>query len=325
MVETETLQFDNARTLQNLYANDFKLLQELEEKLAVKVTTRDGWLRVEGERPNIEKARKVFDQLEEARQHGVHIRRHEFQYALDSVADGSRQPLGQLAGHKVLTPPRRAPIIPRTEQQLDYVQAIQKFDIVFGIGPAGTGKTFLAMAMGVDALRKEQVKRIILTRPAVEAGEALGFLPGDLQEKIFPYLRPLYDALYDMVESEEIQRYMDRGVIEIAPLAYMRGRTLNHAFVILDEAQNTTTEQMFMFLTRLGADSKCVVTGDQTQIDLPRKKGSGLIEAMHALGTVPGIHFTRFSDRDVVRHPLVQSIIRAYRAYREEPTSTNQG
>ena len=325
MVETETLQFDNARTLQNLYANDFKLLQELEEKLAVKVTTRDGWLRVEGERPNIEKARKVFDQLEEARQHGVHIRRHEFQYALDSVADGSRQPLGHLAGHKVLTPPRRAPIIPRTEQQLDYVQAIQKFDIVFGIGPAGTGKTFLAMAMGVDALRKEQVKRIILTRPAVEAGEALGFLPGDLQEKIFPYLRPLYDALYDMVESEEIQRYMDRGVIEIAPLAYMRGRTLNHAFVILDEAQNTTTEQMFMFLTRLGADSKCVVTGDQTQIDLPRKKGSGLIEAMHALGTVPGIHFTRFSDRDVVRHPLVQSIIRAYKAYREEPTSTNQG
>jgi len=325
MVESETLQFDNARTLQNLYANDFKLLQTLEEKLAVKVTTRDGWLRVEGERPNIEKARRVFDQLEEARQHGVQIRRHEFQYALDSVTDGSRQPLGQLAGHKVLTPPRRAPIIPRTEQQLDYVQAIQKFDIVFGIGPAGTGKTFLAMAMGVDALRKEQVKRVILTRPAVEAGEALGFLPGDLQEKIFPYLRPLYDALYDMVESEEIQRYMDRGVIEIAPLAYMRGRTLNHAFVILDEAQNTTTEQMFMFLTRLGADSKCVVTGDQTQIDLPRKKASGLIEAMHALGTVPGIHFTRFSDRDVVRHPLVRSIIRAYKAYREEPTSTNQG
>jgi phosphate starvation-inducible protein PhoH and related proteins len=325
MVESETLQFDNARTLQNLYANDFKLLQALEEKLAVKVTTRDGWLRVEGERPNIEKTRRVFDQLEEARQHGVQIRRHEFQYALDSVTDGSRQPLGQLAGHKVLTPPRRAPIIPRTEQQLDYVQAIQKFDIVFGIGPAGTGKTYLAMAKGVDALRKEQVKRIILTRPAVEAGEALGFLPGDLQEKIFPYLRPLYDALYDMVESEEIQRYMDRGVIEIAPLAYMRGRTLNHAFVILDEAQNTTTEQMFMFLTRLGTDSKCVVTGDQTQIDLPRKHASGLIEAMHALGTVPGIHFTRFSDRDVVRHPLVRSIVRAYRAYREEPTSTNQG
>ena len=181
MVESETLQFDNARTLQNLYANDFKLLQTLEEKLAVKVTTRDGWLRVEGERPNIEKTRRVFHQLEEARQHGIQIRRHEFQYALDSVTEGSRQPLGQLAGHKVLTPARRAPITPKSEQQLNYVQAIQKFDIVFGIGPAGTGKTYLAMAMGVDALRKERVKRIILTRPAVEAGEALGFLPGDLQ------------------------------------------------------------------------------------------------------------------------------------------------
>jgi phosphate starvation-inducible PhoH-like protein len=325
MVESETLQFDNARTLQNLYANDFKLLQALEEKLAVKVTTRDGWLRVEGERPNIEKARRVFNQLEEARQHGVQIRRHEFQYALDSVTDGTRQPLGQLAGHKVLTPTRRAPVIPKSEQQLNYVQAIEKFDIVFGIGPAGTGKTYLAMAMGVDALRKEQVKRVILTRPAVEAGEALGFLPGDLQEKIFPYLRPLYDALYDMLESEEIQRYMDRGVIEIAPLAYMRGRTLNHAFVILDEAQNTTTEQMFMFLTRLGAESKCVVTGDQTQIDLPPKKTSGLIEAMQALSDVSGIHFTRFSERDVVRHPLVQSIIHAYRVHREERTGSNQG
>src|ERR1700751_1011889 len=319
MVESETLQFDNARTLQNLYANDFKLLQTLEEKLAVKVTTRDGWLRVEGERPNIEKARRVFDQLEEARQHGIQIRRHEFQYALDSVTEGTRQPLGQLAGYKVLTPTRRAPIIPKSDQQLNYVQAIQTFDIVFGLGPAGTGKTYLAMAMGVDALRKEQVKRVILTRPAVEAGEALGFLPGDLQEKIFPYLRPLYDALYDMLESEEIQKYLDRGVIEIAPLAYMRGRTLNHAFVILDEAQNTTAEKMFMFLTRLGMDSKCVVTGDYTQIYLPPIKASGLIESMHALKNVTEIQFVEFTERDVVRHPLVQSIIRAYRAYREAP------
>src|ERR1700751_5322592 len=279
MFESETLQFDNARTLQTLYANDPKLLQCLEEKLAVKVTTRDGWLRLEGERPNIEKARRVFRELEQVRQHGIQIRRHGVQYALASVSGGTRQPLGQLAGYRVLTPTRRAPIVPRSEQQLSYVQAIQAFDIVFGVGPAGTGKTYLAMAMGVDALRKEQVKRIILTRPAVEAGEALGFLPGDLQEKIFPYLRPLYDVL----ESEEIQKYMDRGVIEIAPLAYMRGRTLNHAFVVLDEAQNTTIEQMFMFLTRLGADSKCVVTGDQTQIDLPPKKTSGLIEAVHAL------------------------------------------
>lgn len=317
MVESETLQFDNARTLQNLYANDLKLLQALEERLEVKITTRDGWLRVEGERNGIEKARQVFDQLEEARQRGIQIHRHEFQYALDSVAEGAREPLGQLAGFKIVSSTRRAPITPKSGQQLTYVQAIQTHDIVFGIGPAGTGKTYLAMAVAVEALKKEIVKRIILTRPAVEAGEALGFLPGDLQEKIFPYLRPLYDALYDMLEAEEIQKYTDRGVIEIAPLAYMRGRTLNHAFVILDEAQNTTTEQMFMFLTRLGVDSKCVVTGDQTQIDLPPNKTSGLIEAMDALRGVPGIHFTEFSERDVVRHPLVQSIIQAYTVHRE--------
>jgi phosphate starvation-inducible protein PhoH and related proteins len=317
MLESETLQFENARTLQNLYANDFRLLQSMEEKLGVKVITRDGWLRVEGERGNINKARKVFDQLEEARHRGVQIRRHEFQYALNSVLEGNRQRLSELAEHKVLTSMRRSPIIPRSEQQLNYYQAIQTYDIVFGVGPAGTGKTYLAMAMGIDALKKEQVKRVILTRPAVEAGEALGFLPGDLQEKIFPYLRPLYDALYDMLDGEEIQKYMDRGVIEIAPLAYMRGRTLNNAFVILDEAQNTTTEQMFMFLTRLGAESKCVVTGDQTQIDLPRNKKSGLIEAAQALDRVEGINFVYLTERDVVRHPLVQSIIHAYKNHRD--------
>jgi phosphate starvation-inducible protein PhoH and related proteins len=319
MVESETLQFDNARTLQNLYANDLKLLQALEDRLAVKITTRDGWLRVEGERDSIEKARQVFDQLENARQRGIQIHRHEFRYALDSVTEGTREPLSQLAGFKIVSSTRRAPITPKSGQQLTYVQAIQTHDIVFGVGPAGTGKTYLAMAVAVEALKKEIVKRIILTRPAVEAGEALGFLPGDLQEKIFPYLRPLYDALYDMLEAEEIQKYTDRGVIEIAPLAYMRGRTLNHAFVILDEAQNTTTEQMFMFLTRLGVDSKCVVTGDHTQIDLPPNKTSGLIEAMNALKTVSGIHFTEFTERDVVRHPLVQSIIQAYTAHRNIP------
>ena len=189
-------------------------------------------------------------------------------------------------------------------------------DITFGIGPAGTGKTYLAVALAVSALKQEKVSRIILTRPAVEAGEALGFLPGDLQEKILPYLRPLYDALYDMLEVEEIQKYMDRGVIEIAPLAYMRGRTLSQAFVILDEAQNTTTEQMFMFLTRLGQDSKCVVTGDRTQVDLPRNKRSGLIEAVEALSKVEGIAFQFFDETDVVRHRLVQAIVHAYREHR---------
>jgi phosphate starvation-inducible PhoH-like protein len=321
MVESETLQFENGRALQNLYANDLRLLQTLEEKLGVKVTTRDGWLRLEGERDNINKARQVFDQLEQARLRGMQIQRHEFQYALDSVSGKQRESLGHLAGVQLLSSNRRTPISPKSGQQLAYVQAIQSTDLVFGVGPAGTGKTYLAMAMAIDALKREVVKRVILTRPAVEAGEALGFLPGDLQEKIFPYLRPLYDALYDMVSGEEIQKFMDRGVIEIAPLAYMRGRTLNNAFVILDEAQNTTAEQMFMFLTRLGMESKCVVTGDYTQIDLPPNKASGLIEAMHALKTVTDIQFVEFTERDVVRHPLVQSIIHAYRAYREAPRS----
>ena len=211
MVESETLQFENGRALQNLYANDLRLLQTLEEKLGVKVTTRDGWLRLEGERDNINKARQVFDQLEQARQRGMQIQRHEFQYALDSVSGNQHQPLGQLAGVQLLSSNRRFPINPKTGQQLAYVQAIQSRDLVFGVGPAGTGKTYLAMAMAVEALKREQVKRVILTRPAVEAGEALGFLPGDLQEKIFPYLRPLYDALYDMISGEEIQKFMDRG------------------------------------------------------------------------------------------------------------------
>ena len=214
MVESETLQFENGRALQNLYANDLKLLQSLEEKLGVKVTTRDGWLRLEGERDNINKARQLFDQLEQARQRGMQIQRHEFQYALDSVRGKQPQPLGHLAGVQLLSANRRTPISPKSGQQLAYVQAIQCRDLVFGIGPAGTGKTYLAMAMAVDALKRDLVKRVILTRPAVEAGEALGFLPGDLQEKIFPYLRPLYDALYDMISGEEIQKFMDRGVIE---------------------------------------------------------------------------------------------------------------
>jgi phosphate starvation-inducible PhoH-like protein len=324
MVESETLQFENGRALQNLYANDLRLLQTLEQKLDLKVTTRDGWLRLEGERNNIEKARQLFDQLEEARQRGMQIHRHEFQYALDVVSGRSKESLGQLAEVQILSSARRTPISPKTSQQLNYVQAIQSFDIVFGIGPAGTGKTYLAMAMAVDALKREAVKRVILTRPAVEAGEALGFLPGDLQEKIFPYLRPLYDALYDMISAEEIQKFMDRGVIEIAPLAYMRGRTLNDAFVILDEAQNTTREQMFMFLTRLGADSKCIVTGDQTQIDLPVNKSSGLIEALQALHGVSGIQFIEFTERDVVRHSLVQSIVRAYKTFREKQSPSSR-
>ncbi len=209
--------------------------------------------------------------------------------------------------------------------QKKYLDAIRRHDVTFGVGPAGTGKTYLAVAMALSALREGRVSRIILTRPAVEAGEALGFLPGDLYEKIMPYLRPLHDALHDMMPAEEIQKNTERGVIEIAPLAYMRGRTLNHAFIILDEAQNSTTEQMFMFLTRLGINSKAVITGDETQIDLPAQKRSGLLEAHRALRHIDGIAIVEFTRRDVVRHPLVQRIIAAYEEHRGKNRSPQPG
>ena len=249
---------------------------------------------------------------------GAAIGKQEFRFALQT--DEDRVPnssITELAAERIVCSLRKAPVIPKTPGQRDYVRAIREHDVVFGVGPAGTGKTYLAMAMAVAAWKKEQVSRIVLTRPAVEAGEALGFLPGALEEKILPYLRPLYDALYDMLETDEIQKFMDRGVIEIAPLAYMRGRTLNHSFVVLDEAQNTTAEQMFMFLTRLGNDSKCVITGDRTQIDLPRHKRSGLLEAVEVLQNVDGLAIRSLSRKDVVRHPLVQKIINAYELHRE--------
>jgi phosphate starvation-inducible protein PhoH and related proteins len=316
MIETRTLQFESARALQSLYANDLKLLKTMEDSLGVKVTTREGWVKLEGEPAQIDRAQRVFAQLEDARQKGVDIHKHEFSYALDSVTEARDENLGDVVSTKIITSPKRPPIVARSAGQRAYVEAIQKNDVVFGIGPAGTGKTYLCVAMAVAALKKEQVTRIILTRPAVEAGEALGFLPGDLQEKITPYLRPLYDALRDMLDPEEIERLVTRQIIEIAPLAYMRGRTLSNAFVILDEAQNTTTEQMFMLLTRIGPKSKCVVTGDVTQIDLPPNKRSGLVEALQALKTTPGIAIVYFNERDVVRHELVRAIISAYQQLR---------
>lgn len=316
MTESRTLQFESARVLQSLYANDLKLLKTLEEALGVKVTTRDGWVKLEGEPDQVNRAEAVFTQLEQARQKGVDIHKHEFSYALNSVAEARTDNLSDVVDVKITTSPRKPPIVTRTIGQRNYVEAIQKHDIVFGIGPAGTGKTYLAVAMAVAALKKEQVSRIILTRPAVEAGEALGFLPGDLQEKITPYLRPLYDSLRDMLDAEEIERAVSRQTIEVAPLAYMRGRTLSNAFVILDEAQNSTTEQMFMLLTRIGPNSKCVVTGDVTQIDLPSNKRSGLVEALQALKNVSGIAFVYFNERDVVRHELLRKVINAYQVHR---------
>ncbi|MCS5642462.1 MAG: PhoH family protein, partial [Dehalococcoidia bacterium] len=226
--------------------------------------------------------------------------------------------LKSISSVRIATSPRKPQITPKTLGQKEYVQSIEGHDVTFGIGPAGTGKTYLAMALAVSALYRGDVSRIVLTRPAVEAGEALGFLPGDLREKLSPYLRPLHDALLDMMPVEEVQKYMERETIEIAPLAYMRGRTLNNAFVILDESQNTTNEQMFMFLTRLGFHSKAVITGDPTQIDLQPSKQSGLIEAIETLKKTDGIAINRFTQKDVVRHPLVQKIISAYETQRSQ-------
>ena len=241
---------------------------------------------------------------------------------MKAIAEGQEVSLKELFLNNIPVSSKRRFIVPKTENQRNYLDSIKEYDIVFGIGPAGTGKTYLAMAMAVNAFLKKQVSRIVLARPAIEAGEKLGFLPGDIQEKVNPYLRPLYDALYDMMEAEKALKLIERGVIEIAPLAFMRGRTLNDAFVILDEAQNTTAEQMKMFLTRLGFNAKAVITGDVTQIDLPIGKASGLVEIIKILEGVEGITFVNFTERDVVRHKLVQAIIKAYERYENRTIDT---
>ena len=253
---------------------------------------------------------------------GYSLRPEDIRFAVRALSEGDSVSLKELFLNNIPVSSKRRFIIPKTENQKRYLDSIKEFDIVFGVGPAGTGKTYLAMAMAVHALVKKEVTRIVLARPAIEAGEKLGFLPGDIQEKVNPYLRPLYDALYDMMEAEKVMSLMERGVIEIAPLAFMRGRTLNDAFVILDEAQNTTTEQMKMFLTRLGFNSKAVITGDVTQIDLPSNRASGLVEVMKILEGIGGITFVSFSERDVVRHKLVQAIIKAYERYENRDIDT---
>jgi phosphate starvation-inducible PhoH-like protein len=309
---TQTLQFENARLAQQLFNNDSKNLLALEKELGVKAVARENWIKLEGPADAVERAQQLFHSLEKSVHDGGAVRNREFSQALAVVKNEGGDALRSMVESRIVTSSRKPPVVPKTIGQKKYVDAIRTHDVTFGIGPAGTGKTYLAMAMALNALREEKVARLILTRPAVEAGEALGFLPGDLNEKITPYLRPLHDALHDMMPAEDIQKNLERAVIEIAPLAYMRGRTLNNAFVILDEAQNATAEQMFMFLTRLGMNSKAVVTGDPTQIDLPAHKQSGLLEAQRALRNIEGIALVEFSKRDVVRHPLVQRIIAAY-------------
>jgi phosphate starvation-inducible PhoH-like protein len=316
----ETLHFENARLAQQLFNNDTHNLDSLERELGVKATSREGWIKLEGGSEDIERAKQLFLLLESHLKAGSSVRNREFAHSLNVVKNEGVSALKDLMSERIQTSSKKASVTPKTVGQKKYVDAIRHHDVTFGIGPAGTGKTYLAMAMAVSALKEEKISRIILTRPAVEAGEALGFLPGDLYEKITPYLRPLYDALHDMLPAEEIQKYMERNVIEIAPLAYMRGRTLNHAFIVLDEAQNTTPEQMFMFLTRLGLNSKAVITGDETQVDLPSHKHSGLVEAHRALKSIEGIALIEFTRRDVVRHPLVQRIIAAYEEHRGKGT-----
>jgi phosphate starvation-inducible PhoH-like protein len=323
-VATETLHFENARFTQQLFNNESRNLQLLDTELGVKATARDGWIKLEGPVDGIERARQLFHSLESLLKSGSAVKNREFVHALNVVKHEGAATLKDMVSDRVHTHDRKAGVTAKTVGQKKYLDAIRKHDITFGIGPAGTGKTYLAVATALSALHGGTVSRIILTRPAVEAGEALGFLPGDLYEKITPYLRPLHDALHDMLPVEEIQKLMERGTLEIAPLAYMRGRTLNNAFIILDEAQNSTAEQMLMFLTRLGHGSKAVITGDETQIDLPPHKTSGLAEAHRALRHTEGIAIVEFSKRDVVRHPLVQRIISAYEELRSKGKSKSE-
>ena len=317
---SKTLRFPSPRHAAALYAGREENLVHAERMLGVKLTTREDWLRIDGDGEPFARAEGLFSFLDGARAQGMAIRTPDFHRITDAFARGEGPQLESLLEEPLVIATNRRTIVPKTLAQKLYLQSMLEHPVVFGIGPAGTGKTYLAMAAAVNALLQNQVERVILTRPAVEAGEALGFLPGDLREKILPYLRPLYDALHDMLDAEDVARLSEKGVIEIAPLAYMRGRTLTRAFVVLDEAQNTTSEQMMMFLTRLGEESRMVVTGDITQIDLPRAKQSGLAEVRHILGDIPGIDFHTFSGADVVRHPLVARIIEAYEAYRSPMT-----
>ena len=294
-------------------------LKLLEAQFNVQIRTTPNEMIVEGERGDVDRAEKVLGQLASMMDDGYKLGKGDVKTAAQLVSQDENV---ELSDYFLKGAPRtsgKRQVMPKSVNQRKYLEAIDQHDIVFGIGPAGTGKTYLAMAQAVSYLLAKRISRIILARPAVEAGEKLGFLPGDLQEKVNPYLRPLYDALYDMLDVERAERLIERGTVEVAPIAFMRGRTLNDAFVILDEAQNTTSEQMKMFLTRLGFGSKAVITGDITQIDLPTGRTSGLVEAMKVVGNIEGIAFIRFDEKDVVRHSLVQQIVKAYDVYGSGP------
>jgi phosphate starvation-inducible PhoH-like protein len=311
----KTVEFEKIEHAINLFGNFDENARIIEEGLEVKLISRDDEIRLSGNKENIEKASVVIERLMSIASQGESITRQNVSYLVNLAAEGQLDKVREFPGDYICLSAKGRQIKSKTLGQKKYVNAIKENTVVFGIGPAGTGKTFLAVAMAVNAFRDKQVNRIILTRPAVEAGEKLGFLPGDMQNKVDPYLRPLYDALYEIMGAETYQKYLEKGMIEIAPLAYMRGRTLDDSFIILDEAQNTTPEQMKMFLTRIGFGSKAVVTGDITQIDLPGDKKSGLKEVTKILNEINGLEFVYLTEKDVVRHELIQKIILAYDKY----------
>lgn len=314
----QVLSIDRMGNAVSLFGSFDENIRLIESEFSVTVLNRGSDLKISGEAENVAKATTAIERLLALINKGEALSDQNVRYVISLVKDGEEDKLMSLSGDCVCITSKGKPVKPKTLGQKKYVEAIRKNTIVLGAGPAGTGKTYLAVAMAVTAFRAKEVNRIILTRPAVEAGEKLGFLPGDLQQKVDPYLRPLYDALFDMLGAEAFARYQERGSIEVAPLAYMRGRTLDDSFIILDEAQNTTREQMKMFLTRLGFNSKMVVTGDVTQIDLPDGKRSGLTDAMKILRNVPDISINTFTEKDVVRHKLVQDIIKAYEKNEEK-------
>lgn len=301
----------------SLFGSFDENIKIIEKEFSVAIICRGSEMKIQGEEENVDKAKRAISNLLALINKGENLNEQNIRYIISLVKEGNDDKLSSLGSDCICISAKGKPIKPKTLGQKKYVDAIKKNTIVIGVGPAGTGKTYLAVALAVSAFRAKEVNRIILTRPAVEAGEKLGFLPGDLQSKVDPYLRPLYDALFDMLGPENFQKYQERGNIEVAPLAYMRGRTLDDSFIILDEAQNTTPEQMKMFLTRLGFGSKIVVTGDITQIDLPDGKKSGLVDVIKILKNIEDIETVRFSEKDVVRHKLVQDIIKAYNKYEE--------
>lgn len=313
MIE-KVLEFKDVRVAQILAGRFDENVKLIEKELRLDVIPRGNGFILRGEEEGVKKAEKLLNELAMIVEKGAHLRKYDIAYAL-KLLKKEAEAIHQVYLDRIEVFSKRQYVTPKTMGQKEYVDAIRNYDIVFGIGPAGTGKTYLAMAMAVNALKTQRVSRIILTRPAIEAGEKLGFLPGDMYEKVAPYLRPLYDALYDMMEPNMIEDYLEMGIIEVVPLAYMRGRTLNDAFIILDEAQNSTPEQMKMFLTRLGFDSKAVITGDITQSDLPSGVQSGLIQVIGILKGIEGIKFIYLTKDDIVRHELVQQILEAYERY----------